>query len=130
VVIVVAGLLVAVNLIVWAGLSADQGDEGQPLPEAIEAIVPVEGGLTSSNSSVEVDLRDDTTGVLAIDGSEIPEDQLMITADLQIIEFRPGEDKEISRFEPGRHTATVVYWPRTGSRADSESFSWDFRVGG
>lgn len=130
VVIVVAGLLVAVNLIVWAGLSAEQGDDGKPLPGAIESIVPVEGGLTSSNSSVQVDLRDDMTGVLVIDGAEIPEDQLRVTADLGIIEFRPGEGQEISRFEPGSHTATVVYWPRTGSRTDSESFSWDFRVGG
>ncbi len=130
VVIVVAGLLLAANLLIWAGLATQQGDERAPLPGAIESTVPVEGGLTSSNSSVQVDLRDDMTGVLVIDGHEIPEDQITGTADLGVFEFRPGNDQELSRFEPGTHSATVVYWPRTGSRADAESFTWDFRVGG
>lgn len=134
VVVVVVGLLVVVNLLIFAGRETQQGDEREPLPAAIESIEPIEEGIVSSNGSIRVDLRDDTTGVILLDGTEIPEDQLDRTPDLGIVEYRPQEDPdtdaEMTRFEPGRHRATVLYWPRTGTRADAESFSWDFRVGG
>lgn len=131
VVIVVVGLLVAVNLLIVAGLATEQGDEREPLPAAVESVQPIQDGIASSSDGIVVDLRDDTTGVIILDGTEIPEDQLQRTEDLGIVEFRPGEGREITRFEPGYHQVTVRYWPRTGTReSDAESFTWRFRAAG
>ncbi len=130
VVIVVVGLLIAANLLIFAGFKTEQGDDREPLPAAIESVQPIQDGIASSSSSIVVDLRDDTTGVIILDGTEIPEDQLRRTEDLGLVEFRPGEDREFTRFEPGDHEVTVLYWPRTGTRPEAESFRWEFRAAG
>ncbi len=130
IVIVVVGLLAAVNLLIVAGLRTQQGGEREPLPPEIESVEPIQDGLASSSSSIVVDLADDQTGVIILDGTEIPEDQLRRTEDLGIVEFRPGEGREVSRFEPGYHRVSVLYWPRTGKRSEGQSFSWEFRAAG
>ncbi|HEY3240020.1 MAG TPA: hypothetical protein VGL92_10685, partial [Acidimicrobiia bacterium] len=68
------------------------------------------------------------TGVLLIDGVEIPEDQLRINRPLGQVSFRPGKGKDIPRLEEGLHSATIVYWPQDRSREDAKSFTWTFRA--
>ncbi len=74
------------------------------------------------------DLLDTYTGVLLIDGVELPEDQLRINLPLGEVGFRPGPKNDITRFEEGLHTATIVYWPQDRSREVAKSFTWQFRA--
>ena len=99
------------------------------LPTDIESISPENGALAGLVDDVTVDLRDSYTGVLVIDGVEIPEDQLSRVEELGIITFRPGPGKEITRFRAGENTVDVLYWSRTKERpAEPFRYSWRFRA--
>src|SRR3954451_1656301 len=74
------------------------------LPSDIESISPANGALAGLVDDVTVDLADNLTGVLVIDGREIPEDQLDRIAELGVITFRPGPDKEIPHYIAGENT--------------------------
>ncbi|MGH9038209.1 MAG: hypothetical protein ACRD0O_20830 [Acidimicrobiia bacterium] len=126
VLLAVAGV-VAVNLLV-AAVVIGGSDEGPELPSTIESVIPTPGSGILAQDDVGADLLDTFTGVLLIDGVEIPEDQLRINLPLGEVGFRPGEGKEITRLEEGLHSATIVYWPQDRSREEARSFTWSFRA--
>jgi len=129
VLIVVGGLLLAANIWIIAGISQRTNTEGT-LPNTIEELIPKPGDLVSPQSTIGVNLRDDLTGLLELDGTEIPLDEVVNQTTVGIIEFTPGPDKELTKFSPGTHRITVVYWPRSSTRAKgSTSYSWQFKVG-
>lgn len=122
----VAGV-VAVNLLV-AAVVIGGSEEGPELPSTIESVIPAPGAGILAQDDVGADLLDTFTGVILIDGVEIPEDQLRINLPLGEVSFRPGEGKDIARLEEGLHSATIVYWPQDRSREDAKSFTWQFRA--
>ena len=95
------------------------GDSHPELPSTIEAIHPERGELTGLVDNIEVDLNDRYTGVMELDGVEIPEDQLDRIEQLGVIAFRPGPGKEFTRLKAGENTVVVHYWPRTDPRPDT-----------
>ena len=129
--IVLGVALVVLNLGVILLATADTSEKGlRPLPNDIESIHPERGELTSLVDTISVDVADGMTGVLVVDGIEIPEDQLDRVVGLQIVSFRPGPGKEIPRFRAGDNTVVVKYWPgRLQDRpANPYSFGWTFRA--
>jgi hypothetical protein len=126
VLLAVAGV-VAVNLLVAAVVIGGR-EEGPELPSNIESVIPTPGSGILAQDDVGADLLDTFTGVLLIDGVEIPEDQLRINRPLGQVSFRPGKGKDIPRLEEGLHSATIVYWPQDRSREDAKSFTWTFRA--
>jgi hypothetical protein len=97
----------------------------RPCPR-VEAISPENNEITGLVDDI-VDLRR-PTGVLVIDGIEIPEDG-SIAARLGVVTFRPGPDKELTRLRAGENGVVVKYWERTKDRpANPPSFSWRFRA--
>jgi hypothetical protein len=129
VLIVVGGLLLAVNVWIIAGVA--QRTNTEPLlPSAIEELIPKPGDLVSPQSTIGVNLRDDLTGALQLDGVEIPQDQVVEQPTVGIITFKPGPDKELSRLPQGSHTITVLYWARSSTREKgATAYSWSFKVG-
>jgi hypothetical protein len=129
--IVLSAVVLVVNLGVILLASSDTSLGGrQPLPSDIESISPERGELTGLVDTITVDLRDDLTGVLVVDGIEIPEDQLERVVGLQQVIFRPGKDKVISQFRAGDNTVVVKYWPgRLQDRpANPFSYGWTFQA--
>ena len=128
--VVALALLAVLNLGVILLANSDTTEGGKAaLPTDIESISPGRGVLASLVDDVTVDLHDTFTGVLVIDGVEIPEDQLNRVDELGIISFRPAENKEISRFRAGDNTVVVLYWLRTKQRPESPaSYGWRFRA--
>jgi hypothetical protein len=129
--IVLGVVLLVLNLGVILLATADTSEKGlRPLPNDIESISPERGELTGLVDTITVNLRDDMTGVLVVDGIEIPEDQLDRVVGLQVVSFRPGPGKEIPRFRAGDNTVLVRYWRgRLQDRpADPFTFGWSFRA--
>ena len=128
--IVAIALIVVVNLGILLAVNSDTSVPGtESLPATVESITPLAGELTGLVDDVSVDLRDDLFGVLVIDGVEIPEDQLSRVEELGVVSFRPGPDKEFSRFRAGDNTVVVRYWDRAEDRpASPASYSWRFRA--
>jgi len=123
-------VIVVLNLVFIALDESDTSPNGRTLPSTIDALTPAPGELVRLQDTVGADLRDDLTGVLVLDGQEIPEDQLERVVPLAEVTFRPGPDKDLERFEPGVHNLTVLYWPQGKARpAKPGSYSWSFRAG-
>lgn len=128
--LVIVTLLVVVNLGAWLLVSSETGTPGRALPERIESLMPGPGDVAQAQDTVTVDLRSDLTGVLVINGLEIPEDQLERNAPLGVVSFRPGPDKDFDRWPTGDITVEVVTWPQTDERPDDpDRYGWTFRVG-
>jgi hypothetical protein len=128
--IVAIALIAVLNLGIILLVSSDTSAPGtEALPDVVESIAPERGELTGLVDDVSVDLRDDLTGVLVIDGIEIPEDQTGGVPELGILTFRPGPDKELSRFRTGENTVVVRYWLQGEERpAEPASYGWRFRA--
>src|SRR5690348_7722976 len=112
-IIVVVGLLIAVNVIIIAGLSQRPNTEGT-LPAAIEpsGLQPKPGDVVSPDTTIGVNLANTMQGYLEFDGTPIPLDQLETQPTEGIIQFTPGAGKDYVQFPRGAHRITVVYWPR------------------
>jgi hypothetical protein len=127
--IVAIGLMIVASLVVFVGMEADTKSTSDPdaLPSEIVSTQPAPGTLSKPQQAVAVDLRSDLTGVLIIDGVEIPEDQLSRPTQSSMA-FQPGPEREITRFAAGTHHVVVVYWPTIRTRDDSENFRFEFRT--
>jgi hypothetical protein len=127
--IVAIGLMVVASLIVFVGMESDTTSTSDPdaLPSEITSTQPAPGTLNKPQQAVAVDLRSDLTGVLVIDGVEIPEDQLSRPTQSSMA-FQPGPEREFTRFATGPHVVQVVFWPAIRSRDDSQTFTFSFRT--
>ena len=137
-IIVALGVLLAVDLLIFAGHGGGQGQANPsgPLPAEIESLVPVPGSVIRPQEDVGADLKDTYTGALFIDEKRIPEDQTKIVPGLGQVSFRPGPNKEIPVLAPGNHHATILYWPQEKGDEDSarhagalKSYTWQFTAG-
>ncbi len=121
--------LVAVsNLGVLLLSSSDTSVPGAAaIPDSIQSVSPAPGEITGLVDDVTADLADDLTGVLVINGQEIPEDQLSRVPELGIVTFRPGPGKDITSFPAGVNTVVVEYWKQGVERpAHPASYPWRF----
>jgi hypothetical protein len=131
-VVITALLLFAVGLLWWATTQdADQSLEPREgrIDSAVEQVVPGDGDAALRQGQIGVDLEAGWTAVLAVDGKEIPEDQLRRNDPLNQVFFTPGEGQEIEELEPGPHRASALIW-RTASQTRNEgrTVNWEFRV--
>ena len=95
---------------------------------AIIQVIPAEGDLDLRQARIGVELAPAWTGVLLVDGTEIPEDQLQRVVGLNQIFYYPGPGKETGALAPGRHCATAFVWQITQSRRAGHPYSWCFNV--
>jgi hypothetical protein len=129
--VVAVSLVVVLNLGIVLLNNSDTSPQGRPpLPVTIESISPERGDITGLVATVSVDLRNDLTGVLVIDGLEIPEDQLDRVKELGEISFRPGPGKAITKLRTGSNEVVVKYWSQklTNRPAHPPSFGWSFQA--
>jgi hypothetical protein len=92
---------------------------------AIVRLIPCPGDSGLGQGLIGVDLDSAYTGVLQVDGTEIPQDQYRTGGPSQVY-FQPGPGTETGALRPGRHAAVVIYWPVNSDRTHSATFSWTF----
>ena len=149
--------LIIVSLVIGLGLAlvtrgllvSVTGDERSELPAAVESVDPVpDAEQALSQTSVFVDLESGFTGILVIDGVEIPTVDVSELADDQVepgqqvsippvtvyepgnatLTFLPSDGAPIEEFTDGEHRATLLYWPIDETRERARSFTWTFTV--
>jgi len=95
---------------------------------AIVSFEPPVGAHVLRQSLIAYELDPAYTGVLYVDGAEIPPEELEPTALTNQIGYVPNKDKVTGVLKSGKHTATAEFWLRTKTRDSSRSFSWIFFV--
>ena len=94
----------------------------------IEAVSPPEGDLDLRQVQVGVDLAPGYTGMLYLDNAEIPEDDLQRVPAVNTITLKPQNDSPYRQLSPGRHIASVVYWPIAVGRSQEQRYTWRFSL--
>ena len=67
----------------------DDNSTEQSKPSEVQSVLPAPGDLERVQVTVSVDLRDDLTGSLNIDGTPIPDDQIDRVPALGQLSFPP-----------------------------------------
>jgi hypothetical protein len=121
--------LVAATLLVIFGFQGAHDDRATGCAIGpIVQLIPCPGDRGLSQGIIGAVLTTDFKAAIVVDRTEIPEDQ-MRTAGANQIYFQPGPGTETGSLTPGDHSATLIYWPATGTRErDAKSFSWSFGV--
>jgi hypothetical protein len=144
--------LIAVGLVFvgWGLAVSITGDDRANLPDTVEAVDPVPEAVQVLNQTrVYVDLASGYTGVLVIDGIELPTvdiedlaEQFTAEPGQQIelpattiyeagnstLTFTPSDEALVTGFDSGLHRAQVIYWKVDEGRQRPRSFSWTFTV--
>lgn len=150
--------LVAVSLVVAVGLAlvvrglavGVSGDDRANFPDQVEEVDPVPDAVqVLSQTRVFVDLEFGFTGVLVIDGQEIPTvdigdvaasanaepgEQVDVPPDTiyeagnATLTYTPSDEGVITEFTPGQHRAQVIFWKVSEGRQRPRSYSWTFTV--
>ena len=109
----------ALGAIVYAGTLGTGSEEIRRTDEAVERLVPEDGSpVAVRQAEVGVDLAPGWTGVLKINGIEIPEDQL-----------RRVEAQNEVYFQPGTIVVEAEIWRSASeTRADARTVTWRFGV--
>ena len=134
--IVAVVALVVANLAYFGTKKEVRGTVAPERPAAILELSPQEGEDIIPEAPIVVDLRDNYTGQLTIDGHLIPQDQVSIThPNLFELSFQPTQAHDIHSFAPGSHVATIEYWPQRESYETAKAghrlgtYTWNFKVG-
>lgn len=121
--------LVAAALMVVVGFQSahDERKSGCAIG-AIVQLFPCPGDTSLRQGIIGVSLTSGYQVALVVDRTEIPQDQVR-TGGANQVYFQPGPGTETGALAPGSHSATVIYWPATGSRErDAKRYSWSFGV--
>ena len=118
-------LIVAIAGIVYAFSSSRRPPEQKT--SAIVNVMPPPGDLDLRQVQVGVTLAAGYTGDLFVDGNQVPEDELhRVPALYQItLEPKPGGQFNLG---PGRHCASVNYWPLASPSDTRSSPPWCFNL--
>ena len=124
--------LLAGVVLAFSKVSRDDGTNDIAVTESgpVEQLIPPRNSEILRQDVTGVDLRPGWTGVLIVNGVEIPEDQLDLDnlESLGQVFFTPGEDKAVERYDAGENCVTAVVWRVEESRADSRTVDWSFNV--
>ena len=120
----------AIAAIVYAGTLGTGSQEVRRTDEAVEQLVPADGSpVAVRQAEVGIDLQTGWTGVLIINGREIPEDQLRRVEPQNQVFFQPGEGKDIEAFAPGTIVVEAEIWRLASeTRDDARTITWRFGV--
>lgn len=130
-ILVLAGAIAA---FVLAYLSFADGDDDPILSSGgqgdyVEALIPARNSQVPRQSRVGIDLITGWDGVLVINDVAIPEDELVVTRELGLVEFTPGDGKAIEELAGGQNCVVATVWPISeGREQGARNVSWCFEV--
>src|SRR3954452_6608923 len=131
--VVLSLLLVAGFGLFWlAGHNGQSGEVPKLASDAaVESLIPGDGSPNVlRQSEIGIDLADGWVASLAVNGREIPDDQLRVNGPLNQFFFTPGAGKAVEKLNPGTVIVVASIWkPVDGeTRADARQVVWRFRT--
>ena len=89
---------------------------------------PTEGDFDVRQARIGAYLSPGYTGSLELDGVEVPEEDLHRVAALYQVELAPPKGSDLAQLKPGRHCATIRFWPIGQSPQGARSEQWCFNL--
>jgi hypothetical protein len=93
----------------------------------VRQVMPPSGDLDLRQVNVGVTLAAGYTGDLFVDGAQVPEDELHREPALYQITLQPRPGGQFN-LGPGRHCASVRYWPLATPNDKRDSAPWCFNL--
>jgi hypothetical protein len=127
-------LTAAIAAFVGAYLTFAEGEDDPVLrsggqDEYVEALMPNRNDQVPQQTRVGIDLVTGWTGVLVLNGVEIPEDELSVTQELGVVEFTPDDGLAVEQLEGGQNCVTAIVWPLSEGRDQGgQNVTWCFEV--
>ena len=116
--------LALMAVVIGAVLIAPQGT-GVALPDQIESISPTNGAIVLRQTRLEIDMAQGYVIEIAVDGTPIPQDQLIVVEQTGLYRWEPRSDTFIPEWSPGTHTIEIR-WESTGQIPDPGVLIWTF----
>jgi hypothetical protein len=126
--VVGAAVVVVVGVSIGALVVLGEGSDNDVREAAIEQFIPAEGDQIVQQEPVGIDLAPGYDGTLALNGVAIPEDQLNKVPALNLVQFIPGEGKEIEQYNEGRNCVLATFWLSKDGPGQATSRAWCFNV--
>lgn len=105
--IVIVGCLAG---IVFAAILADTDDTESVGTGGVEALIPSSNTKVLREATIGADLAFGYKGKLKINGTEIPEEQLVADNGLNTVLFKPGPGKVVAELLPNKNCAEITFW--------------------
>ena len=93
---------------------------------AVDELIPPRGAEVLSQETVGIDLALGYDARLAINGVDIPAEQMRHLPNLNRFTFRPDQGKVIERLRAEQNCVQVTYWRQEVGPADADTISWCF----
>jgi hypothetical protein len=131
--IVAAAVVAVAAVLIFIAFTSLGEDEDPVLSEGdqqvVENLIPRRDSQVPQQSSVGIDLVTGWAGTLAIDGVEIPEDELTVTPEIGLIMYAPAEGKAVEELQAGQNCITATIWRISDGRGvNDRTIPWCFEV--
>ncbi|WP_419919713.1 hypothetical protein [Candidatus Poriferisocius sp.] len=125
-----AAALVGIAAILLALFLADTDDIDVTISgnAAVDALIPPRNAEVLSQETVGVDLATGYDARLALNGVNIPPEQVRHMPNINRFTFRPDEGKVIERLQAERNCVEVTYWPLAAGPEQADTISWCFNA--
>jgi len=95
---------------------------------AIDRLIPSPDAKILAQDTIGIDLADGYTATLALNGTQIPDDQLTVVPQLNQVTFTPGPGKDTQLISAQRNCLVATYWRLSTGPSQSQTQSWCFTV--
>jgi hypothetical protein len=95
---------------------------------AIDRLIPSPDAKIPSQDIIGIDLADGYTATLALNGTQIPDDQLTIVPQLNQVTYKAGLDSDIPLRPAQQNCLVATYWRLSTGPSQSQTQSWCFTV--
>jgi hypothetical protein len=105
------------------------GSDGLTGAGIVEVLQPRDGDtLVNQQAQVGIDLATPYTAYLIVNGTQIPDAQLLKRPELSAVYFTPGEGKVITALRAGRNCVQAVFSRIDGTLETVQPVTWCFNV--
>jgi hypothetical protein len=94
----------------------------------IERLIPTPGSKILSQDEIGIDLAPGYEATLTLNGTPIPEDELLIVPQLNQVTFKASPDRETQLIPAQQNCLVATYWLSSTGPAQSSTRSWCFSV--
>ena len=128
----VGGLLAAAAIALGVGIAVTDLNKADDTPssEVVERFIPNPDDEVLRQAELGIDLAIGYEGTLAVNGVEIPEDELRRVEPENQVFFTPGEGKAVERLTAGRNCVTATVWRSAegDNTPNKRDISWCFEA--